>query len=623
MKLAMRYLIKFASILGICVLLSAGAAAQTYAWGNNYNGQLGDGTTSTSLTPVRVSGLAGVTALAAGGSHSLALKSDGTVSAWGENKEGELGNGTLTDSPTPVEVSGLTGVTAIAAGGGHNLALKNDGTVWAWGYNSFGQLAIDTTTQYSSTPIQVSGLSGVTAIAAGWEFSLALKSDGTLWGWGSNDYGQLAIGTTTQYRSTPIQLSGLSAVTAIAAGFWHSLAITSDGTLWAWGYNWSGQLGNGTQTDSSVPLQISGFTGVVAIAAGQEHSLAIKSDGTLWAWGYSELADPQSLVPVQVSGLSGVMAIAAGGYHSVAIGSDNTLWFWGRRNYDRGSTDIVRTPLQIAPVREAVAIAAGYAHSLAQFRPAKIQLTFTSSPAGLSYRVDGTTYNNEQTFMWDEGSTHTISAVSPQPALIPDAQWVFWNWSDAGAATHTVVPSSGANYSITYVLLSLGGAGVPGPPGPQGEPGPMGLSGPVGPAGSAGPQGPEGPQGPPGPIGPVGPQGPMGPAGSQVWSTYVALPLLDPSVVGTVTPGNNIRVTRMEAQAQITPNGCTANAVLRLTDESPTDTVELPIAAATNDSGAISVDFSAGKPMRLSFLPPTRCKTPPASINVVVQYEGR
>jgi len=304
-----------------------------WAWGWNDLGQLGDGTKGVDRSlPVPVSGLTGVVGVAAGTAHSLAVKSNGTLWAWGGNFYGQLGDGTTTDRLTPVPVQGLTGVMGVATGNSHVLAVKSDGTLWAWGYNGYGQLGDGTTTD-SLTPKPVSGLTGVVAVAAGEYHSLAVKSDGTLWAWGNNNSGQLGDGTNTA-RSTPMPV--LTDVVGVAAGSYHSLAVKSDGTLWAWGLNFQGQLGSGTTTGHLTPKQVPNLTGVVAVAAGNYHSLAIKSDGMLWSWGSNssgQLGDgttsPSRSVPLPVSLPGGVVAMDAGSSHSLAVKSDGTLWSWG------------------------------------------------------------------------------------------------------------------------------------------------------------------------------------------------------------------------------------------------------------------------------------------------------
>ncbi len=276
-----------------------------WAWGDNAALQLGDGTTTERHAPVQVPGLTGVTAVAGGHGHTVALKSDGTVWAWGWNGWGALGDGTMTDRPTPVRVSGLMGVTSVAPSGEHTAALKNDGTVWAWGWNNWGELGDGTTTD-RLTPVRVSGLTGGTAVAVGWQHTVALKNDGTVWAWGRNVSGALGDGTTTN-RSVPVQVSGLTEVTAVAAGGYHTLALKNDGTVWAWGENIQGQLGDGTRTGCRLtPVRVSGLTGVVSVAGGNWHSLALKNDGTVWAWGENiqgQLGDGTTtgrLTPVEV-----------------------------------------------------------------------------------------------------------------------------------------------------------------------------------------------------------------------------------------------------------------------------------------------------------------------------------
>src|SRR5450756_958155 len=263
-------------------------SGSAWAWGDNGFGQLGNGTTADSNTPVAVSLPAGttVTAIAGGGFHSLALTSSGQVLAWGYNFNGQLGNGTTADSSIPVAVSLPSGttVTAIAGGGQHSLALTSSGQVLAWGFNYSGQLGNGTTSTTGcfciSTPVAVSLPSGttVTAIAGGGSHSLALTSNGQVLAWGYNGEGELGNGTTTIQSNTPVAVSLPSGttVTAIAGGFSHSLALTSTGQVLAWGRNLEGELGNGTTTNSSTPVVVSAIRAAVAISGGGYYSLAIQ-----------------------------------------------------------------------------------------------------------------------------------------------------------------------------------------------------------------------------------------------------------------------------------------------------------------------------------------------------------
>src|SRR5829696_4402158 len=269
------------------------------AWGGNFFGQLGDGTSDRRTTPVEVIDLDGaeLKAIAGGQLHSLALKEDGTILAWGYNEQGQLGDGTNTSSSTPVQVqdpndlSGyLSGVADIAAGSSHSLALKEDGTVWAWGSNRVNELG-DGTNDNSTQPVRVMNLSEVWAIAAGSSHNLALKNDGTVWAWGNNTSGRESplfgsvsgqLGDDEIPRSsTPVQVGGLpDGILAVAAGLAYNLALKEDGTVWTWGFNQAGQLGNGTYTlgtptiGINTPAQVGELSAVKAIAGGGEHSLA-------------------------------------------------------------------------------------------------------------------------------------------------------------------------------------------------------------------------------------------------------------------------------------------------------------------------------------------------------------
>ena len=225
-----------------------------WSWGYNYYGQLGDGTQTNRTAPVQVPNLTDITAIATGFHHSLAVNNDGTVWAWGCNINGRLGDGTQTNRTAPVQVSNLTDITTIATGSDYSLAVRNDGTVWAWGCNTNGQLGDGTTTD-RNTPVQVSNLTGIVAVTAGYNHSLAVRNDGTVWAWGCNANGQFGVGTSTTTQKTPVQVSNLTGIVAVTAGYAHSLAVRNDGTVWACGCNYHGQLGDGTTISKSTPVQ--------------------------------------------------------------------------------------------------------------------------------------------------------------------------------------------------------------------------------------------------------------------------------------------------------------------------------------------------------------------------------
>ncbi|HZH17832.1 MAG TPA: hypothetical protein VE057_26000 [Archangium sp.] len=326
-----------------------------WAWGNNGYGQLADGTTTTRTTPIPISGFGEVAAISAGVAHTVALKQDGTVWAWGANYHGQLGDGTTTTRLRPVQVPGLSGVLAIDVGDDHTVAVKQDGTLWAWGSNRYGQVGDGTTTNRLS-PVQI-GLSNVGGIAAGTGHTVALKKDGTAWAWGYNYYGQVGDGTSRTNRLAPVQVVGFSNGSAVAAGGFHSAALKKDGTVWTWGDNYHGQIGNGTSGTTALkltPVQVA--TNATAIDAGFYRTLTRKQDGTLWDWGYNgfgELGDGTTThrsSPVQVVGMSNPTSISAGQYHSVAVKPDGTVWAWGagyRNQLGDGTSTDRRLPVQV------------------------------------------------------------------------------------------------------------------------------------------------------------------------------------------------------------------------------------------------------------------------------------
>ncbi|GGA45532.1 S-layer homology domain-containing protein [Paenibacillus physcomitrellae] len=331
------------------------------------------------LTPGPVSAAAAAEAptapqLKAGYYHSVSLISSGTVYTWGQDSYGQLGNNsTVSGIASPVMVKKLTGIVDVDSGVRSSMALKQDGTVWMWGGNMNGQLGIGSTAN-SSVPVQVPGLRSISAISGGVGYhSMALTSDGTVWTWGKNDSGELGDGTQIQ-RDTPVQVAGLTDVKAIAAGGYFSLALKNDGTVWAWGVNENGELGDGSGQDQYTPVQVSGLSGVQSIAAGGSFALALKEDGTVWTWGenkYAQLGDgtrTNRTTPVQASNLEHITAIAGGGYHSLALDDNGNVWGWGDNSQGQlgqGNKTLTTRPLQVAGITGVKLIAAGGFHSLA------------------------------------------------------------------------------------------------------------------------------------------------------------------------------------------------------------------------------------------------------------------
>ena len=298
-----------------------------WAWGFNIHGQVGHGTVSNAVfNPVKVCAasqtapctqfLSDITAVAAGGLHSLALDMHSNVWAWGHNGSGQLG-ASVGDTATPVrnnalfaqlhQLPGPPSIKAIAAGAHHSLALDSRGVVWAWGANASGQLG-DGSTTARSLPVLVNGLTGVVGMSAGDLHSLAVTTGGGVYAWGANTNGRLGDGTTTQ-RNLPTAVSNMLSAAAVAAGAGHSLALKSDGTVWSWGLNDTGAIGDGTKTNRFAPTQASGLSGAVGIAEGSTHAMALTSSGTLYAWGdnsYGELGHPASIDPTTPSPVLGI-----------------------------------------------------------------------------------------------------------------------------------------------------------------------------------------------------------------------------------------------------------------------------------------------------------------------------
>jgi alpha-tubulin suppressor-like RCC1 family protein len=355
------------------------------AWGDNLYRKLGTSQTVLgSSVPTPVIGLSGVRQVVGGGwsGNGYALLEDGTVRAWGDNGSGQLGNGWTTNgsgsgSSVPVPVLGLTGVTAVTSGGFNAFALKSDGTVWAWGGGHLGT----GTSESPSVPARVPNLTGVVSIASGGQATYAVKSDGTMWAWGHNGSGELGIGSPDEYVAAPVRIPSLSGVVSAAASGNNGYAVKSDGTVWAWGINGDGQLGNGEGCDpdetvrceSRVPVQVTGLTGATTVAANYGSVYALRTDGTVVAWGigsHGNLGDGVdheygyvARTPVAVTGLTDVTAIANFGSGAYALRSDGTLWAWGGNSSGALANDSIfdftSTPTRIPGLSGVSAVGAG------------------------------------------------------------------------------------------------------------------------------------------------------------------------------------------------------------------------------------------------------------------------
>lgn len=285
--------------------------------------------------------------IAASTSHCVAIKVDGTVWSWGSNNYGQLGIGTVVDSDVAVRVPGVYNPIMVAVGASHTLVLKDDGTVWSCGYNAYGQLGIGTSGEGSdrSSLVQVkdaSGtgyLDGIVKIACGGQHCLALRSDGTLWAWGNDYYGQLGLGQSgifAQINPLPRQVGVQAGWTACSASSFTSMGLMSGGAALAWGGNNWGQLGIGNTDDKNVPTPISGLaSGISQIYAGPYMGLAIRSDGILLSWGMNDKGQlgtgnlSQSTVPVQVLNLTNVTAAAIGYRFMLASDANGDVWSCG------------------------------------------------------------------------------------------------------------------------------------------------------------------------------------------------------------------------------------------------------------------------------------------------------
>jgi len=309
--------------------------------------------------------------LAAGGFHSLQVKFDGTAWASGWNANGQLGRGNNNNLSLPHVVLAnnfnevpLMSCLGVAAGFAHTVALRTDGSVWTWGSDANGQLGDGGANTDSSIPVRVTALTNMLAVAAGSNHCLAVRGDGTVWTWGLGTSGQLGQGSNLS-TNVPVRALVISNTVVVAGGNAHSLALRADGSVWSWGLGTSGQLGRGNTLSTNRPDRVNIVTNIVSVAAGDFHSLAVRADGTVWAWGLGTNGqlgngnNTSTVQAIQISGLSGVMAVAGGGAHSLGLKGDGTVWSWGLNSSGQlgnNSTTSANTPVLVSGLTGAIAI---------------------------------------------------------------------------------------------------------------------------------------------------------------------------------------------------------------------------------------------------------------------------
>ena len=328
-----------------------------WAWGSNDYGIVGNGTTVKYSSPVQVGALTNWKQIS-GSYYSIhAVKTDGTLWGWGLNNLGKLGNGNIINYSSPIQIGSLTTWKHVASSSSRGNAIKTDGTFWRWGNDTFGSTG--------SSPVQVGTATNWVQLNCGYSSTFAYASNNTLYGIGRNQYGQIGVPSSLLGNvSSPIQVGSLTnwKQVSVAGDTPYTMAIKSDGTLWTWGSNRYGNLGNGTRVYYSSPIQIGSLTNWKQVSAGSYHTAAIKTDGTLWTWGSNQAGISSTGAlgngvnggyyssPIQIGSLTNWKQVKAGDSSTFAVKTDGTLWAWGYNNVGQlgnGTTSYYSSPIQV------------------------------------------------------------------------------------------------------------------------------------------------------------------------------------------------------------------------------------------------------------------------------------
>lgn len=339
-----------------CGLNTDGAA---YCWGYNQYGQLGEGSTTSRLLPVAVSGGLTFSALSASSFHTCGLTTSGAAYCWGDNYAGQLGDGSTTSSSVPVAVTGGLTFSAVTGGRFHTCGLTTSGAAYCWGLNSDGQLGSGSIGSYSSVPVAVTGGLAFSAVSTGigGDYACGLTTTGAAYCWGSNSFGQLGNGSTTS-SPAPVAVSGGLTFSTLNAGRFHACGVTTGGAAYCWGLNGDGQLGDGTTTNRPAPVPVSGALALVAVAGGQYHTCGLTTGGAAYCWGWNEfggLGDgtiSTRFTPVAVTGGLTFADVPPGGYgHTCGLATTGTAYCWGYNYFAQlgdGSTTSSNVPVKVA-----------------------------------------------------------------------------------------------------------------------------------------------------------------------------------------------------------------------------------------------------------------------------------